>query len=83
MANRNITLSLPEDILKEARIIAAERDTSVSRLVADALKEIVERKTGYQQARRRSIARLEKGFHLGTDGRVRWTRDELHDRRFV
>ena len=60
MANRNITLSLPEDLLKQARIIAAECDTSVSRLVADALKEIVERRTGYEQARRRSIARLEK-----------------------
>ena len=81
MANRNITLSLPEETLKQARLIAAKRDTSVSRMVADTLKEIVERETGYEQARQRSIARLEKGFHLGTAGKATWTRDELHDRR--
>lgn len=81
MANRNITLSLPEELLKQARIIAVKRDTSVSRMVADTLQEIVERETGYEQARQRSIARLEKGFHLGTGGKASWTRDELHDRR--
>ncbi|CAN5772350.1 CopG family transcriptional regulator [soil metagenome] len=81
MANRNITLSLPEELLKQARIIAAKRDTSVSRMVADTLKEIVERETGYEQARQRSMARLEKSFHLGTGGEANWTRDELHDRR--
>lgn len=82
MANRNITLSLPEELLKQARIVAAKRDMSVSRLVADTLKEIVERESGYEEARQRSIERLEKGFHLGTGGKIRWTRDELHDRRF-
>lgn len=80
MANRNITLSLSEDLLKEARIIAVKRGTSVSRLVADTLKGIVERETGYEQARKRSIARLEKGFHLGTGGKASWTRDDLHER---
>lgn len=81
MANRNITLSLPEETLKQARIIAAERDTSVSRMVADALKEIVERETGYEQARREFMALVEQGFDLGGKGEVRYTRDELHDRR--
>ncbi len=81
MATRNITLSLPEDLLKQARVIAAKRDTSVSRMVADTLREIVERESGYEQARQRSISRLEKGIHLGTAGKARWTRDELHDRR--
>jgi predicted transcriptional regulator len=81
MATRNITLSLPEELLKQARIIAAKRDTSVSRMVSDTLQEIVERETGYEQARQRSISRLEKGFHLGTGGKASWTRDEVHDRR--
>lgn len=80
MANRNITLSLPEELVKQARIVAAKRDTSVSQLVADMLKEIVERETGFERARQRSLARLEKGFHLGTGGQTSWTRDELHER---
>lgn len=80
MANRNITLSLPEELLRQAKVIAIKRDTSVSRMVADTLKEIVERETGYERARERSLARLEQGFHLGTGGKASWTRDELHER---
>lgn len=81
MANRNITLSLPEDLLKQARVIAAKRDTSVSRLVADTLREIVERESGYEEARREYMAIVDQGFDLGGKGKVRYTRDELHDRR--
>lgn len=81
MANCDITLSLPEDLLKQARIIAAKRDTSVSRMIADTLKEIVEHETGYERARQRNTERLEKGFYLGTGGKVNWARDDLHDRR--
>ncbi|MBS1906892.1 MAG: hypothetical protein JST33_10080 [Actinobacteria bacterium] len=37
MANRNVTLSLPEEVFKRAKIYAAEHDTSVSALVAELL----------------------------------------------
>lgn len=37
MANRNVTLSLPEELFRRARVFAAEHDTSVSALVADLL----------------------------------------------
>lgn len=74
----NITLRLDADVLREARILAAEEGLSISALLAAKLDEIVRQRKGYDRARRRAIARLEKGFDLG------WTpprsRDELHER---
>lgn len=80
MANRNITLSLPDEDLKKARIVAAQRGTSVSRLLADMLKELIERETQYNVARERHLATMQAGYDLGTGGRVDWERDELHER---
>lgn len=80
MTNRNITLSLPEDVLRAAKILAVNRQTSVSRLVADVLKEMVERESGYALARQRQMALMEEGLNLGTYGKITWTRDELHER---
>lgn len=80
MSNQNITLSLPEEYLREARIVAVRRGTSVSRLLAEMLKEVVEQEKGYALAKERSLATLEQGRDLGTGGHVRWSRDELHER---
>ena len=78
--SRNITLSLPEELLREAKVVAARRGTSVSALLAGALSELVERESGYAAARERSLATLGKGLDLGTGGRISWGRDELHER---
>jgi hypothetical protein len=80
MANQNITLSLPEEDLREARILAARRGTSVSQLLAHVLRETVERESGYDAAKQRSLALLHEGANLGTGGRVTWSRGDLHDR---
>jgi hypothetical protein len=80
MVNQNITLSLPEDDLREARILAARRGTSVSQLLARMLRETVERETGYDAARQRSLSRLREGLELGTRGHATWSRDEIHER---
>jgi len=74
----NITLKLDTDVLREARILAAEEGLSVSGLLAAKLDEIVRQRKGYNRSRKRAVARLHKGFDLG------WTaprsRDELHER---
>jgi hypothetical protein len=74
----NITLKLDADILREARILAAEEGLSVSALLAAKLDELVRQRKGYERARKRAVSRLRKGFDLG------WTRprsrDELHER---
>lgn len=80
MTNRNITLSLPDEDLRKARIVAAKKGTSVSRLLADMLKELVERETQYNVARERHLVTMQTGYDLGTGGRIDWDRDELHER---
>lgn len=37
------TISLPEDVLKRLRIVAAERGTSMAELIRQAIEEIVNR----------------------------------------
>ena len=80
VGNQNITLSLPEEDLREARILAASRGTSVSQLLARMLRELVEQETGYARARDRSLARLREGMDLGTGGHINWSRDSVHER---
>lgn len=80
VSNQNITLSLPEEDLREARILAASRGTSVSQLLARMLRELVEQETGYARARDRSLARLREGMDLGTGGHIAWSRDDIHER---
>ena len=77
---QNITLSLPREVVREAKVIAAQRETSISALMARVLKELVEEEHGYRAARERSLNRLEDGLDFGTGGKRGWSRDELHER---
>jgi len=73
---RNITITLEEAVGRWARIEAARKDTSVSRLLAGILKERMLEEDTYPAAMRRALAR--KPF-LKTDGRY-MSREEVHDR---
>jgi predicted transcriptional regulator len=77
---RNITLALPRELLRQIKRLAADRDTSVSALMADALARLADEDRRYVAARRRGLAALRDAGSLGTSGRRAWTRDELHDR---
>jgi len=74
----NVTLKIDSDLLREARILAAQEGTSISALLAARLELAVRERKGYDQARRSALVRLRKGFDLN------WTpprsRDELHER---
>jgi hypothetical protein len=78
MMKTNVTLRLDADLLREARVLAARKGSSVSRLMTDQLEELVREDREYERAQRRALARLDQGFDL------RWTppasRDELHER---
>jgi len=73
---RNITITLEENLARWARIEAARSDTSVSRFLAEILKERMMQQDEYQAAKRRALAR--KPF-LKTDGRY-LSREQAHDR---
>lgn len=78
--NQNITLSLPRKLLKQAKRVAADRETSVSALMAEALSRLADEDRRYAAARRRSLAALKSARSLGTQGRRNWSRDDLHER---
>ncbi len=80
MERRNITLSLPKDTLLKVKLIAVQRQTSVSGLLTQALERLVEHEDAYVHARRRHLEWLKRGADLGTAGQVSVGRDELHER---
>jgi hypothetical protein len=75
---RNITLSLDEATLKEARTLAAQQGLSVSAFLRNELSRIVEAQRGYGRAREAALRRLGRGQSLG--GGPLPSRDDLHDR---
>jgi len=78
--NQNITLRLPRALLKRVKRVAADRETSVSALMAEALHRLADEDRRYSAARRRALAALRSPHSLGTAGRRTWSRDELHER---
>lgn len=78
---RNVTLSLPVDLLKKIKIIAAQRDTSISQLLRDSLETLVETDQAYHAAKERSMRRLQAGFDMGSVAeKYQWSRGSLHER---
>ena len=75
---RNITLSLDEETLREARVLAAHDGLSVSALLRRELNRLVETSRSYARARQSALLRLSRGKPLGTTPLPR--RDDLHDR---
>ncbi|MGB5299305.1 MAG: DUF6364 family protein [Thiogranum sp.] len=74
---QNITLSLEKDIIHKARVIAAKRATSVSQMLSDELRRIVDANVQYEQACQQALADLDKGLRLGGTAA---TREALHER---
>jgi len=71
----NITLQLDADVIRQARVLAARRGTSVSALVAHELDAVVAREARYDDARRRALDLLSAARPRG--GR-QWARADLY-----
>lgn len=78
MDTQNVTLSLPKSVLRRMKILAARRQSSVSRLLTQAAENMLAEETEYEAARKRQTRLLEKGFNLGF--RKLASREELHER---
>jgi hypothetical protein len=75
----NITVSIPEDVYRVARIRAAERGSSVSALVAGYLRSLSDREAEFERLRAQQ-ERIRKGItHFSAGDRL--SRDELYERR--
>ena len=76
--SQNITVRLDRRTLRQAKVLAAKRNTSISALLARQIEWLVGEDDAYEQAQRRALALLDRGFHLG--GHIEATRDEWHER---
>jgi hypothetical protein len=78
MAKQNLTLSLPLQTIRKAKILAARRGSSISGLLAQQIEILIGEEEAYEHAKRQATALLDQGFHLG--GVIRSSRDEWHER---
>ena len=78
---KNITVSLPDEIYRRARIRAAERDTSVSALVREFLTGLGEEETEFERRKRlqHEVLSSIRGFKAGD----RLSRKQVHERNAV
>lgn len=60
--NQNVTLTILKSILRKAKILAIQRNTSLSALLDQTLTDLVEREEGYEQAHLRSLETLKKAL---------------------
>jgi hypothetical protein len=75
---QNITLSVEKEIIKKGKVVAARRDTSISKMLADLLKGMVENDERYEAAKRSALQALKKEIRLG--GKITWKREDLYER---
>ena len=75
---RNLTVQLDEETVAKAKVLAARRSTSVSKLVAHEIKRLVGEDDAYQRAKLIALAQLDRGYHLGGGNLA--DRDALHER---
>jgi hypothetical protein len=75
---KNVTIALDEEIARWARVKAAEKDTSVSAIVEEMLREKMLRERAYDASMHRFLDR--KPVKLRTLGDQYPSRQELHER---
>jgi len=75
---KNVTLAIEDDVLREARRIAADRATTVNAMIREFLQELTQRESRAATARAR-IVELCRSSNVEVGPRT-WSRDELHER---
>jgi hypothetical protein len=75
---QNITVQLDQTVIKEAKVIAAKRSTSLSKLLASEIRKIASQESTYDKDKKIAIMRLQNGYSLGGAGLPK--REELYTR---
>ncbi len=77
MANRNITLSMPEELIRRAKIESAKRDLSISALMREALEKDLRAGDQGKRALRRFLSLAKK--HPTEMPKKLWKREDLYE----
>jgi metal-responsive CopG/Arc/MetJ family transcriptional regulator len=74
---KNVTLSIPEELLAMSREYAARHQTTLNQLVRDMLKKVVQQKNPVD-----SLLEKSEQFAVNTKGSS-FNRDEIYDREVL
>ena len=78
-SRQNVTVSLTRSTLRKAKVLAAQRETSISGLLAMQIESMVGEDEAYTRAETRARELMAHGFPMGR-GRAKISREELHER---
>ena len=81
---RNVTIQLDDEVVAKVKVLAAQRGTSISGLVAAEITRLSAQNERYERARQQALARLAAPAEYSSDGADTgrgWTRDELYAER--
>jgi hypothetical protein len=77
MGKTNLTISVDKGLLRSIKVIAAQNDTSVTGLLTEMMEKRAKQDDDYERAKKRAIARMNKGWDLHFEP---GSREELHER---
>jgi predicted transcriptional regulator len=75
---KNVTISMPDDLARKMRILAAEADVSMSKFLCNLVAEKAADDNAYQAAMRRFLGRKRGGIRA--DAGPLPSRESLYDR---
>ena len=77
----NVTLSIEDELVKQARKIAVERDTTLTGLIRNYLEQLIaeDAASGRKRRERDSLERTFERFQLKIRDKT-WARADLHER---
>lgn len=75
---QNITLRLDKELIRKAKVLAAQQGTSVSGLLKRYLEQLLNEVEAYETTRQHALTLLERGFHFG--GEIPCTREQWYER---
>lgn len=88
--SRNLTVQLDEEVIRQAKVLAAQRGTSVSALVAQQIAALTAANERYERAQKSALRMMaetrEQSARLHADesvdqGGQGWSRDDLYQER--
>ncbi len=74
----NVTLSIDEENLRQARILALQEGTSLNAVIREFVESYIAGHKHYQQVTGRILEQAEHSRY--NSGGRKWTREELHER---
>ncbi len=75
---QNLTLSLEKELIKKVKVLAAQKETSITGLLSEYLEKLVTQEEAYLAAKKKALELLDKGYSLS--GKRMNRRESLHER---